>query len=442
VVDPVMRPFWEIEMSRTDAILARLSKLHPKLIDLSLDRMLPLLERLGNPQDRLPPTIHVAGTNAKGSTIAYLRAFLEASGKKVHVYNSPHLVRFNERIRLAGKLVGTRRLNAALEAVEALNNGDPITFFEVTTVTAFMLFAETKADYLLLETGMGGTYDTTNVVKHPLGTIITPIDLDHQGFLGNTVAEIAVSKAGILKAGAKAVMGLQLDEARPVLERAARRLGVTPIWQGEDFHGSEQDGRLVFQDEDGLLDLPPPALSGSHQFDNAALAIAAARHFGLPVDERGLAEGLRRVPWPARMQPIRDGKLRALLPAGHELWLDGGHNAHGAAALARTIAAMPERPLVVIMGMMNTRAPEDFLAPFRDLHPAQILTLTIPGEANAHGAEEIAARARAQRFPAKAARSIATALRAAAEIENARVLICGSLYLAGDVLAKNGTLPD
>ncbi len=429
-------------MSRTDAILARLSRLHPKLIDLSLDRMLPLLEKLGNPQDHLPPTIHVAGTNAKGSTIAYLRAFLEASGKRVHVYNSPHLVRFNERIRLAGKLVGTRKLNAALEEVEALNGGAPITFFEVTTVTAFKLFAETPADYLLLETGMGGTFDTTNVVKHPLGTIVTPIDYDHQGFLGNTLAEIASNKAGILKRGSKSVMGIQRDEARKVLDRAARRLGIAPIWQGEDFHGSEQEGRLVYQDETGLLDLPPPALPGPHQFDNAALAIAAARHFGLPVDERALAEGLRRVTWPARMQPLRAGKLRDLLPQGHELWLDGGHNPHGAAALARTIAAMPARPLVLIMGMMNTRAPEDFLAPFRDLHPAQMLTLTIPGEANARSAGEIAARARAQRFPAKAARSITTALREAAKIDNARVLICGSLYLAGDVLAKNGTRPD
>jgi len=429
-------------MSRTDAILARLSQLHPKLIDLSLERMLPLLEKLGNPQDRLPPTIHVAGTNGKGSTIAHLRAFLEAAGKTVHVYNSPHLVRFNERIRLAGNLVDTRRLNAALEAVEALNEGAPITFFEVTTVTAFKLFAETQADYLLLETGMGGTYDTTNVVKHPLGTVITPIDLDHQGFLGNSVAEIAVSKAGILKRGAKAVIGLQRAEARPVLERAAARLGVRPVWQGEDFHGSEQDGRLVFQDEDGLLDLPPSALLGQHQFDNATLAIAAARHFGLPVDEAALAEGLRRVTWPARMQPMRMGKLRELLPRGHELWLDGGHNSHGAAALSRAISAMPARPLVMIMGMMNTRAPEDFLAPFQDLHPARIFTLTIPGEANAHQAEEIAARARAMGFAASAARSVTTALRAAAEIDNARVLICGSLYLAGDVLARNGTQPE
>ncbi|WP_338721604.1 folylpolyglutamate synthase/dihydrofolate synthase family protein [Devosia sp. XK-2] len=429
-------------MSRTDAILKRLSQLHPRLIDLSLDRMLPLLEKLGNPQDHLPPTIHVAGTNAKGSTIAYLRAFLEAAGKRVHVYNSPHLVRFNERIRLAGKLVGTRKLNAALEEVEAVNNGEPITFFEVTTVTAFCLFAETPGDYLLLETGMGGTYDTTNVVKHPLGTIITPIDYDHQGFLGNSLAEIASNKAGILKRGSKSVMGIQHDEARAVLERAARKLGITPIWQNEDFHGAEQDGRLVFQDEDGLLDLPPPALPGPHQFDNAALAIAATRHFGLPVDEAGFAEGLRRVTWPARMQPIREGKLRALLPPGHEFWLDGGHNPHGAAALARTIAAMPPKPLVLIMGMMNTRAPEDFLEAFRDLYPAQILTLTIPGEENAHRAEDIAARARAHRFPAKASRSVVSALKAAAKMENARVLVCGSLYLAGDVLAKNGTLPD
>jgi len=429
-------------LSRTDAILARLSKLHPRLIDLSLDRMLPLLEKLGDPQDHLPPVIHVAGTNAKGSTIAYLRAFLEAAGKSVHVYNSPHLVRFNERIRLAGTLVGTRKLNAALEEVEQVNNGDPITFFEVTTVTAFKLFADTPADFLLLETGMGGTYDTTNVVKRPLGTIITPIDYDHQGFLGNSLGEIAANKAGILKRGAKAVMGIQQDEARTVLDRAARRLGVTPIWQNEDFHGSAEEGRLVFQDEAGLLDLPPPALPGPHQYDNAALAIAATRHFGLPVDQNAFAEGLRRVTWPARMQPIRTGKLRELLPEGHELWLDGGHNPHGAAALARTIAAMPEKPLVLIMGMMNNRAPEDFLEVFRDLHPTQVLTLTIPGEENAHKSEDIAARGRAQRFPAKAMRSITTALKAAAGVADARVLICGSLYLAGDVLAKNGTIPD
>ena len=430
-------------MSRTDAILARLSRLHPKLIDLSLERMLPLLERLGNPQDHLPPVIHVAGTNAKGSTIAYLRAFLEAAGRTVHVYNSPHLVRFNERIRLAGKLVGTQKLNAALERVETVNNGDPITFFEVTTVTAFCLFAEMPADYLLLETGMGGTYDTTNVVKHPLGNIITPIDYDHQAYLGSTIAEIAANKAGILKRGARAVMGLQRDEAHRVLDRAARRLGLTPIWQGEDFHGAEEDGRLVYRDEKGLLDLPPPALNGPHQFDNAALAIAATRHFGLDVDKAALAEGLRRVTWPARMQPLRTGKLRALLPPGHELWLDGGHNAHGAAALARAVAALPEKkPLVLVMGMMSNRPPEDFVEHFRALDPKMVFSLTIPGEANAHKAAAIAARARARGFVARPMRSVASALAQAAKIEGARVLICGSLYLAGDVLARNGTVPE
>ena len=431
-------------MSRTDAILKRLSALHPKLIDLSLDRILPLLTELGSPHEHLPPVIHVAGTNAKGSTIAYLRAFLEAASQRVHVYNSPHLVRFNERIRLAGKLVGTRRLNVALERVEAVNAGRPITFFEITTVTAFLLYAETPADYLLLETGMGGRYDTTNVVAHPLGVIITPVDLDHQAFLGDTIAKIAGEKAGIFKRGSKAVIGIQREEGRTVLERAARRLGITPLFQGEDFHGSQQDGRLIYQDEDGLLDLPPPALLGAHQFDNAALAIAAARHFGLPVDADGFARGLRQVSWPARMTPLQSGPLRDLLGPGAELWLDGGHNAHGATALAGTLAEMNRKraaPLVLIMGMMNTRSPTEFLAPFAGM-ASQVLTLTIPGEANAHQATDIAEEARKAGFAARPMRSVVSALKAAAEVPNARVLICGSLYLAGDVLARNGTPPD
>lgn len=431
-------------MSRTDAILKRLSALHPKLIDLSLDRILPLLADLGSPHEHLPPVIHVAGTNAKGSTIAYLRAFLEAAGKKVHVYNSPHLVRFNERIRLAGKLVGTRRLNAALEHVEKVNAMRPMTFFEITTATAFLLFAETKADYLLLETGMGGTYDTTNVVAHPLGVIITPIDLDHQAFLGNTIAEIAVNKAGIFKRGSKAVIGIQQPEGRDVLDRAARRLGITPVWQSEDFHGMEQDGRLVYQDEAGLLDLPPPGLLGAHQFDNATLSIAAARHFGLPVDEAAFAKGLRQVTWPARMTPLQTGPLRDLLGPGAELWLDGIHNAHGAAAVATTLRALDRArpaPLVLIMGLMNNRSPGAVLAPFAGM-ARQVLTLAIPGEVNAHKAATIADEARKAGFNARPVRSITAALKAAAEVPNARVLICGSLYLAGAVLAQNRTPPD
>ncbi|MCS6761755.1 MAG: bifunctional folylpolyglutamate synthase/dihydrofolate synthase [Candidatus Devosia symbiotica] len=430
-------------MSRTDAILKRLSLLHPKLIDLSLARMMSLLDAMGRPQNKLPLVIHVAGTNAKGSTIAYLRAFLEAAGKRVHVYNSPHLVRFNERIRLASKLVDTRRLNEVLEQIEAINAGQPITFFEVTTVAAMVLYAKTEADYLLLETGMGGTYDTTNIVDHPLGVIITPVDLDHQGFLGKTIAEIAVSKAGILKRGSKAVIGLQREAGRAVIDRAARRLGVRPLYQGADFHGANQDGRLVFSDEDGLLDLPPPALAGAHQFDNAALAIAATRHFGLPVDATAIAQGLRTVVWPARMMPLH-GKLRDLLGPGGELWLDGGHNVHGATALAATIAGMNKvrpAPLVLIMGMMNTRSPADFLGPFAG-QAQQIFTVTVPGEPNAHKAKTIAQQVRAAGFAATPKRSIQSALQAAADMPNVRVLICGSLYLAGDVLAKNGTPPD
>ncbi len=431
-------------MSRTDAILKRLSALHPKLIDLSLDRILPLLADLGSPHEHLPDVIHVAGTNAKGSTIAYLRAFLEAAGKSVHVYNSPHLVRFNERIRLAGKLVGTRRLNAALERVEGVNAQRPMTFFEITTAAAFVLFAETPADYLLLETGMGGTYDTTNVVRQPLGVVITPVDLDHQAFLGDTIAQIAGEKAGIFKRGSKAVIGIQREEGRAVLDRAARRLGITPLFQGEDFHGAQQDGRLVYQDEAGLLDLPPPALLGAHQFDNAALAIAAARHFGLPVDTDAFARGLRQVSWPARMTPLQTGPLRDLLPRGAELWLDGIHNAHGAAAVATALRDLDRArpaPLVLIMGLMNTRAPAAVLAPFAGM-AQEVLTLTIPGEANAHKAAYIAEEARQAGFAARPMRSVVSALKAAAAIPNARVLICGSLYLAGDVLARNGTPPD
>ncbi|MCR6670901.1 folylpolyglutamate synthase/dihydrofolate synthase family protein [Devosia ginsengisoli] len=431
-------------MSRTDAILKRLSALHPKLIDLSLDRILPLLADLGSPHEHLPPVIHVAGTNAKGSTIAYLRAFLEAAGKKVHAYNSPHLVHFNERIRLAGKLVGTRRLNAALEQVEGVNAQRPMTFFEITTATAFLLFAETKADYLLLETGMGGTYDTTNVVAQPLGVIITPIDLDHHGFLGNTIGEIAVNKAGIFKRGSKAVIGLQKDEGHAVLDRAARKLGIQPIWQGEDFHGAEQDGRLVYQDDAGLLDLPPPGLLGAHQFDNAALAIAAARHFGLPVDTDAFTRGLREVRWPARMTPLQTGPLRDLLGPGAELWLDGIHNAHGAAAVATTLRDLDRArpaPLVLIMGLMNTRAPAAVLAPFAGM-AQQVLTLSIPGEPNAHKAGYIADEARKAGFDARPMRSVTAALKAAADVPDARVLICGSLYLAGAVLAQNRTPPD
>ncbi|WP_417307900.1 bifunctional folylpolyglutamate synthase/dihydrofolate synthase [Devosia sp.] len=429
-------------VSRTDAILKRLLALHPKLIDLKLDRELRLLEKLGNPQERLPPVIHIAGTNGKGSTLAYLRAFLEAGGQRVHMMTSPHLVRFNERIRLAGKLVSTRRLNAALEACEEANGGEPITFFEITTAAALKLFSEVKADYLLLETGMGGRFDASNVVDKPLGTIIAPVDYDHQNFLGHELSKIAWEKAGIMKRGAKAVFARQHEESRAVLMREAARLGITPMIQGEDFDGRAEDGRLVYQDESGLLDLPPPALAGPHQFDNAALAIAAARHFGLPVSEAQIAEGLRQVKWPARLQPLH-GTLETLLPAGSELWLDGSHNAHGATALAEAMKQMQARrpmPLKLIMGLMNTRQPADVLAPFAGLAD-EVFGLTIPGEPNAHKAETIVADARKAGFAARDGQSIVNALAMAAEGPPSRVVFCGSLYLGGHVLHQNGTPP-
>lgn len=430
-------------MSRTDAILKRLTALYPRFMDLDLGRERALLDKLGNPEQRLPPVIHVAGTNAKGSTIAYLRAMLEAAGKSVHVYTSPHLVRFNERIRLAGKLVGTRQINDALEEVERVNGGKAITQFEITTSAALKLFAETPADYLLLEVGLGGDFDSTNVIDHPLGTIITPVDFDHQKWLGNSIAEIASHKAGILKRGAPAVIGRQRDEGLDAIERAAAKLKVTPFVQGRDYDGYAQDGRLVYQDEDGLLDLPPPALVGHHQFDNAALAVAAVRHFKLPVSEAQIGKGLRTVVWPARIQPLK-GKLRDRLPASSELWLDGAHNAHGAAALALSLEemnAVRPKPLVLILGMMNTREPRDFLQPFKALNPT-VLTLTIPGEENSHKARYIADEAERVGLDARPYRALGQAIDEAATHKGARVVICGSLYLGGYVLDKNGTPPD
>ena len=430
-------------MSHTDAILKRLAALYPRFMDLQLDREYRLLKQLGNPQDHLPPVIHVAGTNGKGSTMAYLRAFLEAAGKRVHVFTSPHLVRFNERIRLAGQLVGTRQLNEMMEAVERINDGQPITQFEITTSAALKLFADTPADYLLLEVGMGGTFDSTNVIAHPAGVIITPVDIDHQAYLGNTLGEIAANKAGILKRGSPAVIGRQRDEGLAVIERTAAKLGITPFVAGQDFDGYAQDGRLVYQDENGLLDLPPPALLGPHQYENASIAIAAVRHFKLPVTEAQIERGLRSVDWPARISRVK-GKLTERLGPGQELWLDGAHNAHGSNALAVALAEMQRarpKPLVMILGMMNTRAPGDFLEPFKG-KITKLFGLSIPGEPNAHSAQVIVAAARAAGIEAETRLGVITALDAAAEVPGARIVICGSLYLAGDVLDKNGTPPD
>ncbi|MDB5507471.1 MAG: folylpolyglutamate synthase [Devosia sp.] len=430
-------------MSRTDAILTRLLSLHPKLIDLNLSRIERLLETLGRPQDKLPPVIHVAGTNGKGSTVAYLRAFLEAAGKSVHVYTSPHLVNFRERIRLAGRLVTNRALNAALERCETANAGAPITYFEITTAAAFLLYSEVEADFLLLEVGLGGRFDATNVVDHPLGAVITPVSIDHVEYLGTTITEIAGEKAGILKRGSKAVIGIQTEAGRDRLLAEAKILRIKPFVAGEDFDGFAQDGRLVYQDDEGLLDLPPPRLAGPHQYDNAVLAIAASRHFGLPVSDAHIAIGLRSVDWPARLMPLR-GRLNALLAPGQELWLDGGHNEAGGGVLAASLRQMSQvdrRPLVLIIGTFANKDAAGYFNHFRDLEPT-IYTVPIPGDRAAWTARALADVALQLGFVARPLRSVSAGLRRAAETPNARVVICGSLHLAGQVLALNGTALD
>ncbi|WP_029042149.1 bifunctional folylpolyglutamate synthase/dihydrofolate synthase [Cucumibacter marinus] len=428
-------------MSRIDAFLERFTALHPKLMDLSLERIERLLADLGHPEDRLPPVIHVAGTNGKGSVVAYLRAMLEAAGKSVHVYTSPHLVRFNERIRLAGELVPDEKLIEAFERAETVNAGQGITFFEITTAAAYILFSETPADYLLLETGLGGRVDTTNVVDHPLGTIITSISLDHMQFLGETLADIAGEKAGIFKPGSPAVIARQPEEAFKVLEARCLDLGIAPFVAGHDFDGYEQAGRFVYQDLDGLEDLPRPRLLGTHQIDNAALAVAAIRHFNLPVDGTAMAAGLRQVDWPARMMPL-EGELKSLIGAEDELWLDGGHNQAGAEALARALSDLNEKrslPLTLVLGMLSTKDAARYVAAFTGL-AKQIVTVTIPDEPNAIPAEDLAEVARKGGFEARAANSISEAL-GSLEPGAKRVVIGGSLYLAGAVLKQNGTLP-
>lgn len=431
-----------IPVSQTDAILKRLSSLHPKLIDLGLERTERLLEALGRPQDRLPPVIHIAGTNGKGSTTAYLRAMLEAAGKKVHVYTSPHLVNFRERIRLAGKLVTNRKLNETLERCEAANAGENITFFEITTVAALLLFSEVKADYVLLEVGLGGEFDTTNVINPPLGAIITPVSVDHTGFLGDTVGQIAVAKAGILKRGSLAVFGWQQDEGLEVLNAKASQEGIRPFIAGQEFDGYEQNGRLIYQDENGLLDLPKPALIGQHQIQNASVCIAAVRHFGLPVSDEAIAEGLRTVEWPARLTRL-NGALNALLPHDNELWLDGGHNAAGAAALNAALSDMNIQrpaPLVLIVGMLNTKDASAFFHEFQG-RAVKVFTVPVPGETASLKAGELAKFAKGQGFDAQATRSIKQALSLAGQYADARVVICGSLYLGGAVLKQNKTPP-
>ena len=419
----------------SDAILDRMMALHPKLIDLTLDRVWRLLEALGNPQDRLPPVIHVAGTNGKGSTLAMIRAGLESRGETCHVYTSPHLARFHERIRLAGELISEPALAELLDRTYAANGDSPITYFEITTCAALLAMAETPADWCLLEVGLGGRLDATNVVARPAATVITPVDLDHQQFLGETLAEIAGEKAGILKRGVPCIVGPQQDAALEVIEARAARLSAPLLVHGQHWHVWEERGRLIFQDETGLLDLPPPVLAGPHQWQNAGAALATLRLLG--ADEAACEAAVTRAEWPARMQRLTDGPLAGMAKPC-DLWLDGGHNPHAARAIAATLATLPERETHLVCGMLRTK---DVAGYMETLAPvARSLTaVSIPGEAATLPADETAAAARAAGIEADTAPDLETAIAGIRDRHpGARILICGSLYLAGHVLRVNG----
>lgn len=434
-------------MDRSDTVRERLLSLHPKKIDLSLDRIHRLLEAMDRPDRRLPPLIHIAGTNGKGSTTAYLRAMLEASGKRVHTYTTPHLVRFHERIRLAelggSGFVDEETLNAALLEAERANGGKPITHFEITTAAAMAIFARVPADILLLEVGLGGRLDATNVVSDPLACVITPVSIDHENYLGDTITEIAGEKAGIIKPGRPVIVGPQTDEAMDVIERAAAAQGAPLSVANQDWQAYPERGRLVFQDHDGLLDLPPPRLVGRHQFSNAGIAIATLRTIGLEVPIEAIETGLQTVEWPARMQRLSAGALVDRWGDRiDELWLDGGHNAGAAVVVAEVMADLQERaprPLVLIVGMVGTKNPTTFLEPLTGL--ARSLIAVPIADHESHPPDVIAGEARAVGIPAETAGSLAEALEIATGTEGARVLICGSLYLAGQVLELNETPP-
>ena len=432
-------------MARSDAVLRRLLGLHPKVIDLSLDRIRRLLAALGHPERRLPPVTHVAGTNGKGSVVAYLRAMLEAAGRTAHVYTSPHLVRFHERIRIGmpggGRLIPEAELAALLEECEAANSGLPITFFEITTAAAFLAFTRHPAGHLLLEVGLGGRLDATNVIDHPVATVLTAIDLDHQQFLGDSLEQIAFEKAGILKPHVPCVVAPQPDAARATIEAQAARVGAPLLVAGQDWQAFEQHGRLVYQDASCLLDLPLPRLPGRFQIDNAGAAVAAARLLDVhALGEPQIAAGLVQADWPARLERLGAGGISSRLPEGAELWLDGGHNPSAGRVVAQSLADLEERsprPLVLVWGMLNSKDARGYIRPFRGL-ARKVITLTIPEEENAMPAERLAEAARSEGIDSEPAASLDAALAAAAATAaDPRILICGSLYLAGHVLAEH-----
>ena len=440
-------------MRSSDEILAEMKTLHPVLIDLSLGRITALLSKLGNPHKLLPPVVHIAGTNGKGSTTAYLKAMFQAAGKRAHVFTSPHLVRFHERISLAGAdcrsmPISEDALAALLERVAAINAGGPVTFFEITTAAAFVAFSEVPADVLILEVGLGGDFDTTNVVERPVLSIITPISMDHTDKLGATLDLIAATKAGILKHDVPAVISLQEPVPLDVIRARARQVRAPLIVWGEDFEAFEQSGRMVFQSETEVHDLPLPALLGRHQIVNAGAAVAAALQLKpLGMTDRAIERGLVDVRWPGRMQRLDAPMWTRGLQAGSEVWLDGGHNPAGGQAIAQAFADLEDKApkqLCLIVGMMGLKDAAGFLAPFRGL-AKRVMTVPIPGaHERPHEPTALAEIARANGFDAEAGIDVSDALTRLAHTSahSLRVLICGSLYLAGHVLAiEQGVTP-
>ncbi|MEP5731533.1 MAG: folylpolyglutamate synthase/dihydrofolate synthase family protein [Sulfitobacter sp.] len=420
--------------NKSDLILERMLALHPKLMDLTLGRMFRMLDALDNPQNKLPPVIHLAGTNGKGSTQAMIRAGLEAAGKRVHAYTSPHLARFHERIRLAGELIDEDALTKVLDECYAANDGETITYFEITTAAALLAFARTPADFTLLEVGLGGRLDATNVMDTVALSVITPVSIDHQQFLGDTLSAIATEKAGIIKRGVPCVVGPQEDDALEVIEATAMRLGAPLSVYGQHWHVTQEAGRLVFQDETGLLDLPLPNLLGDHQVFNAGAALAVLRHLGC--DENACEAAVTRAYWPARMQRLRKGPLVEL--AGQaELWLDGGHNPAAGHAIAQTLLNSSTRPTHLICGMLNTKDISGYLRPLA-AQAKSLYAVSIPGETATLPAAQTAQAARSVGLTAFEAQDVATALKEILAVDpSARVLICGSLYLAGAILREN-----
>ena len=432
-------------------LIARLSALHPKRVDLDLERMHRLLQRLGHPECKLPPVIHVAGTNGKGSTIAYLRAILEAAGLRVHAYTSPYLVRVNECFRIGqaggGVFVDDDELRAALEHCERVNAGAPITIFEIETAAAFSLFGQHPADVLLLEVGLGGRLDATNVIDAALASVIAPVSMDHSEFLGDTLTAIAGEKAGIIKRGVPVICAEQPPEAMAAIEAQARRLRAPLHSAGQEWHVNVERGRLVYQDDRGLMDLAAPKLFGRHQFDNAGLAIATLRaQDAFRIEPPAFEAGIVNAEWPARMQRLAAGRLAEQGPQGCEIWLDGGHNAEGGRVAAAALGDLEERvsrPLVVIVGMMASKDASSFLANFAGL-TRHIIAVQIPDRDNAMPPDRLADAARVLGMRVEISGSVETALHSLARLAYEvppRILITGSLYLAGHVLSANGTPP-